>query len=88
MKAQILFLVFVPYIFLIETTTAARILLIGETNDTQLVDLFQESKSSDFQITPVYVNHEEEDALQNNSFCGFLNAQVHRIYRVFNDRDE
>ena len=64
------------FFVLIQSCLGAKILLIGETNDTQLMDLFQESKSNNFEIISIEVDHDQEDAAQNTSFCGYIGNQV------------
>ena len=64
------------FFVLIQSCLGAKILLIGETNDTQLMDLFQESKSNNFEIISIEVDHDQEDAAQNTSFCGYIGKQV------------
>ena len=61
---------------IVQSCLGAKILLIGETNDTQLMDLFQESKSNNFEIISIEVDHDQEDAVQNTSFCGYIGKQV------------
>ena len=65
------------FFVLIQSCLGAKILLIGETNDTQLMDLFQESKSNNFEIISIEVDHDQEDAAQNTSFCGYIGKQVY-----------
>ena len=71
-----LLLLYIPYILLVKNALATKILLIGESNETQLMDLFQESKSSEFQIATAVVDHDQEDAEQNDTFCGYISSQV------------
>ena len=40
------------------------------------MDLFEESKSNEFQIVKVFIDHDLEDVALNDSFCGFVGAQV------------
>ena len=64
------------FAIVVQSCLGAKILLIGETNDTQLMDLFQESKSNNFEIISIEVDHDQEDAVQNTSFCGYIGKQV------------
>ena len=64
------------HVILITPVICTKVLLIGEKNETQLMDLFEESKSNDFQIVKVFIDHDLEDVALNDSFCGYVGAQV------------
>ena len=64
------------HVIFITPVICTKVLLIGEKNETQLMDLFEESKSNEFQIVKVFIDHDLEDVALNDSFCGFVGAQV------------
>ena len=62
----------VAFLSLLALVNSARVLLIGESSEQQLVSLFEEAQSSTFQVSSMVVNHEADEAIQNSTFCAKL----------------
>jgi hypothetical protein len=77
-----IFLQVVLHFWLLECnngTFGATILLIGESNETQLVRLFEESVSSGFQVKTHYIDHDQEEINHNQTVCSIMSTQSYAI---------
>ena len=58
----------------LKTANSARVLLIGESTENPLVNLFKEVQN--LNVDTEFINHEiEEELQQNNSFCSMINSK-------------
>ena len=68
MVPLVLSLILMPF-----NVQATTILLIGEANDTQLVDLFAEAQNNIMEIKRVFINHDlQEESEETSAFCDMI----------------
>ena len=66
----------VIFLFLFKFSATSKVLLIGESTEQQLINLFKEAQNLDFQVVTVLIDHEiEEESEQNSTFCSQLSGQ-------------
>ena len=49
-------------------------MVIGEKNETDLVALFTQSLTTGTTVNTLYIDHEQDEALYNETICTFINS--------------